>query len=588
MAMDPFFAALAGFRQWADTTDRKLAGDAVADAGELLTLLRLMEDELGLDRPADLGEGDLEELLLEIYPRSIAVLHRADLEDTIPAIRDFLVYLAERDEMPEATARALERELDRVAPRFADAVMDQPDWDTFYEEGPDLDLKEAFSLPDKMPPMRVPPAAELAAAARSAPMMGELTALAEWAGSGRAVNENAELAGADAAEAAAELGIEGAYLEYLRWLALDTGFIELDEDETHVIAGADAQAWRDSDDEEALEIWDTVFAFVLDALDVAASLDPRRSRELDFSGHGAGLAVTLFLTRAQGLPVAEASEVIRETSIAELAPDPGVKVWDSWVRAHGDPARLLLDRMTRLGAVQVYGDGELARLTPLGLAVMRTQLAQHGVEIPLLPPADQMTAAELLAMADGVSEEDFEAESAAWLAHRTPESAARELLSVAAEADPASRMLAVAMVTEIGAPAEPAWRDALGRMELSGYAKVALAALTGDNPEAPSKPEFELAENELAWVLIDTLVTDGWGDTDDDDEHDPGALAELLGEAIPRGRELAGFEMMARVPHPDAPGVLTMIGRHYPDKKVAKLARKSAYKAASRHAARQR
>jgi hypothetical protein len=31
-----------------------------------------------------------------------------------------------------------------------------------------------------------------------------------------------------------------------------------------------------------------------------------------------------------------------------------------------------------------------------------------------------------------------------------------------------------------------------------------------------------------------------------------------------------------------------MIGRHYPDKKVAKLARKCAYKAASRQAARQR
>jgi hypothetical protein len=210
------------------------------------------------------------------------------------------------------------------------------------------------------------------------------------------------------------------------------------------------------------------------------------------------------------------------------------------------------------------------------------------VEIPLLPPADQMTAADLLAMADGVSEEDFGAESAAWLAHRTPESAARDLLSVARQADPASRMLAVTVVTEIGAPAEPAWRDALGRIEVSGYAKVALAALAGADPGAPGHPEFELTEDELGWALIDALVTDGWGDTDEDDEHDCEALAERLSEAIPRGRELAGFEMLARVPHPDAADVLTMIGRHYPDKKVAKLARKCAYKAASRQAARQR
>jgi len=42
---------------------------------------------------------------------------------------------------------------------------------------------------------------------------------------------------------------------------------------------------------------------------------------------------------------------------------------------------------------------------------------------------------------------------------------------------------------------------------------------------------------------------------------------------------------MARVPHPEAADVLTVIGRQHPDKKIAKLARKSAYKAASRRAA---
>ena len=54
----------------------------------------------------------------------------------------------------------------------------------------------------------------------------------------------------------------------------------------------------------------------------------------------------------------------------------------------------------------------------------------------------------------------------------------------------------------------------------------------------------------------------------------------------PQTRETAAFEMMARVPHPYAANVLTVIGRHHPDKKIAKVARKSAYKAASRQAAR--
>jgi hypothetical protein len=45
-----------------------------------------------------------------------------------------------------------------------------------------------------------------------------------------------------------------------------------------------------------------------------------------------------------------------------------------------------------------------------------------------------------------------------------------------------------------------------------------------------------------------------------------------------RRAELAVFELMARAPHPDAADVLTVIGKHHPDKKIAKLARKSAYR----------
>jgi hypothetical protein len=89
-------------------------------------------------------------------------------------------------------------------------------------------------------------------------------------------------------------------------------------------------------------------------------------------------------------------------------------------------------------------------------------------------------------------------------------------------------------------------------------------------------------------MLTDGLVMDGWAELDDDAEHDPAALGERLRAAIPAGQEPAVFEMMARVPHPDAASVLTVIGRHHPDKKIAKAARKSGYKAASRQIAQQR
>jgi hypothetical protein len=629
MAKDAFDAALTGFRRWTRTTKRKLAGDPGTDADELHVLLDLMRDYLGLDRPADLDEGDVEELLLHIYPRKITVLDGADAEDTIPAMRDFLAYLADSGAMPEGAVRRLERELERIAPRFTDAVMNPSNWgmarsfvqamvadgvdlndqtavdrwiatyntrldgldEDYDDDADDLDLKDALGLPDRLPPMRLPSTAELAALARDAPMVGQLRSLTAWLGTGRPVTENAELPGDDAAAAATALGIDTPRLDYLWQLALDAEFIELDDDETHAVPGEVAQAWPDSGDDDVLDTWNALFALVLGTLDIAASLDQRRSRELDFFGQGPALAVMLFLARPDGIAVAEASEMVRSSAVAELPPAQAAKAWQSWVRAHDDPALLLLGRMIEVGAVRISddGDGDVARLTPLALAAVRIQLVDAGVEIPLLPPADEMTAADLIAMADSATEDEFNAETEAWLSTRTPESAAVELLSVAAGSDPASRVLAAGLVIELGVPAEPAWRDALDQIELRGYAKAALAKLADSDPATTAIPAgFELTDDDLAWMLTDALVVDGWDDLDDDAEHEPTVLAERLGEAIPAGRELMTFEMMARVPHPDAPKVLTVIGRYHPDKKIAKLARKSAYKAASRQATAQR
>src|SRR5690242_1093745 len=581
MTKDPFRAALDGFEQWTADTKRKLT---VFDAD--------------------------------------------DTEDTIPAVRDFLAYLADRGEMPEGTARALERELDEVAPRFTEAMMDPANWGmagslvhAMAAEGVDLDdqaavdhwisrynahlagigddeeedddfvdLKEAFGLPDQMTPVRLPEAGELAALARRAPLMAQLRKLAWWLGAGRAVTGDEELASDDAAEAAGELGIDVARLPYLWWMALDAVFIDLDEDQTNAIPGESAHAWDEADDDETLDIWEMVFGLVIgDTLDAAAALDPGRSEALDFSGHGAALAVTLFLARPDGLHVAEVSEVIKAAATDELSPAQAEEAWQSWVREHGDPARLLLDLMAEHHAIQIGDaeDGPVARLTPLGLAAVREQLVESGVEIPLLPDAEHMTAAQLISLAAGASEEEFTAETAAWLSYRTAEPAARELLAVAAASDPASRILAVGVViTEIGAPAEPVWREALDRIELRAYAKGALAALAGGDPAMASPPGLEPDEHDLAWMITDALAAEGWDDPGDDASHEPEALVKRLSEMVPAGQELAVFELMARAPHPDAADVLTVIGKHHPDKKIAKLARKSAYKAATRQAAR--
>jgi hypothetical protein len=624
MTADPFDAALTGFERWTATTKRKLSADPV---GEVETLLALMRDYLDVEGPADLGAGDLKELLLSIYPRKITVLDPAGIEDTVPAVRDFLAYLTERGEMPEGTARTLERELDEIAPRFTEIMMDPSNWGMagslvhamvadgvdlddqaavdrwisgynaglagigYEEEDADdvVDLKVAFGLPDEMAPLRLPVPEELAAMARHAPLMAQLRKLAWWVGAGRAVTEDEELASRDAAEAAAELGLDVERLQSLWWLALDAAFIELNEDGAHATPGESAQAWDDGDYDAVLDIWEMVFDLVVgDALDDAASLDPERSDELDFSGHGAALAVTLFLARPDGFSVADISELIRVSATAELPLAQAENAWQLWVSAHGDPARLLLDLLTGLQAIEVADgeDGPEARLTPLGLAGVRTQLIESGVEIPLLPDAEHMTAAQLIAMAEYASEEEFTTETAAWLSYRIAEPAVRELLAVAAASDPASRILAVGIVvTEIGALAEPVWREVLGQAELRTYAKAALITLSGDDPAA-APPELEPDDHDVAWMITDALAAEGWDDPSDDAGGEPEALAKRLGDAIPAGQEPAMFESMARIPHPGAADVLTVIGKLHPDKKIAKLARKSAYKAASRQAAR--
>jgi hypothetical protein len=129
MAKDPFDTSLAGFRRWAKTAaDSLRGGDPVEDAAEVELLTGLMRDYLDIERPADLSKHDLAELLLHVYPRKVVVDSRAEAEDTVRVLHAFLAYLADSGAMREPSARSLARELDKIAPRFADAVMDPANW----------------------------------------------------------------------------------------------------------------------------------------------------------------------------------------------------------------------------------------------------------------------------------------------------------------------------------------------------------------------------------------------------------------------------------------------------------------------------
>jgi hypothetical protein len=653
VASDRVDATLKGFTRWASAAPEKLSGDPDADVEELRLVLGLLRDQLSVDDPADLSTADLRVLLLMTYPRKVTVLDAEDAADTVPALRDLVAFLADTGAVAPEAAEELRRELDDLAPRFAGALMDPANWgmarsitqamasdgvdlddqdavdrwiarynERADDEGPfgedddledfdlddeDLDLKEAFGLPDRLPPVRLPPESELAAMSRAAPLLGRARRLAEWVAPGRDVTEEVELTAEDTIAAARELGIPlpvkaetgpealpgmphppavtsmGDVPELTRlWdIAFDAGFLALDLDGDRMEPGADLASWPDGTDEEVLEVWSTTLPSVLSRLEDDADLDDSADELLDFTDAGWALMVTLFLARGEGVPVRESSDMIRRAATDELAPDEAEEAWQAWTQAHGDPAEYLLGMLQELDAVTLpvrppdegAEHGPVARLTSLGTWAMREVLLEDDVEIPLLQPTNQMTAADLLAAAEGLDEEEFEAETAAWLELRAPDVAASELLAAATDSAPAERLLAVGTVQKLGVAAEPAWRDSLGRPELRPYAKISLTEIAGGEPGVTVLAGLEPDAADVAWMLTDALAAT----CDDPDE-----LPQQIRDAIPPGQEQQAFDAISMSPHPDAASVLSLIGKHHPDKRIAKAARRSAYKAAIR------
>lgn len=471
-----------------------------------------------------------------------------------------------------------------------DHDVDDDDFD--YE---DIDIKEALGLPDALPPIRLLPLPELAARARTAPVARELALVADWVGKdGREVDEDGDLTAEGLADAVITLGICEEDFTFLWEYALGVEWLVFDSDgEDRVVAGETAEDWASGDDERVFAAWSSTLAAVLG--ETLALYGPESSEEdeedeelpeFDFAGQAMALAILLFLARREGLAVDEFAEVLWENAAGghdeddEDAHEDIAEARAEWESAYGDAARLLLDKLKE--TLAVTEEDQLIRLTPLALAALHDQLVEAGVEIPLLPQtAAELSGTELLEMAGGITDTEFEAEVDGWTAARGTDAAARELLELAAEAEPGERMLAVAAVTRIGEPAEPAWRMSLAVPQVRAYAKVALAQLTGADPDGGEPvdlpAELELTPEDLAWVATDLLTL-----AIDEEYPDPEYLAVSFREAVPAGREQMLFDGMARSGHPGTADVLRHLGEHHPDRQVAKAARTAAHKAASR------
>ena len=447
-------------------------------------------------------------------------------------------------------------DLDEYDEYFESGLDDEPvNWD-------DIDLEDAFSLPPVLPPVRLPEEPELAARARRSALLADLRALADEVRT---------------------TTVRTAAVNPLRVRLAEEAELVVRNGE-NLVPGEDA-GWLDdlADDSDALDAWEYTFAEILDTtLEAARDSGPLVAPDLDLDGHGPALVTTLFLSQRDGVRITELASALKDAATAFLTEEEADRQWQAWVDAHGEPLRLLLGQLACLGAVSATDD--VARLEPLGVRAVSLKLERDGLFVPALPPPDEMTPDDLLLMLMHGSDDDLDAELASWAGPRGEEQAARELLAFAADGNAATRTLAIAIVSRLGQAAEPAWRDALDRVELRCYAKVQLARLAGLDPVGTDLPaELEPERADFAWLIADALG--------------PFSRFALGQETFPI--DFAGpnringldkpdeaFDALARLDHPDAEAVLTMIGRNASDKTTRKAARRAAYKASTRRAAR--
>ncbi|MGV9356397.1 hypothetical protein [Streptomyces misionensis] len=467
-----------------------------------------------------------------------------------------------------------------------------------------------------LPPVRLHSEAELARAALSTPLLSRAARLARWAGPGTLVDAGGSLIEEQLPAAAEELGLTGddaaAYAAEAWRVALDSGLVEIADEEAGTVRAGEALGLLTGSPHEVLTVWlaalETVLADasvpdlddLVDALDEGGEIDfssldwdPEAEAEildavlgnlylLTVSEDGAGdgpvplpaLAASVIVPDDMGEPT---DDVLEQVSDAMMRLDDQFRTLEPVGLVEYEPVdeALMADADEEPGApldetdVSRYG---MVRLTPLGGYGLRARLLEAGFDAPAVGDLADKGADALLDGTAGFGPAAARAETEQWLARQEPLAAARELLAAARGADagaPLRRLRCQQALSLVGAEAEPALREVLDDPELGGLARVWLSERGADEVPAPSQ---EL----VFWLTIDTVAAQLAAEGNSEELQ---ALVEGLAE------QHSGFFAAAwRVEHPATADVLEAMGRLHPDKKVAKEARKAAFKARSQQA----
>ncbi len=403
----------------------------------------------------------------------------------------------------------------------------------------------------RLPPVRLAPRDELAASARVAPLLRAARDVARWAGRGRRPTAKGALRRADAAAAAADLELAPAEVNAAFRVAMATRMLVLaggtarPGDRLDVLATGNA--------EDVLAVWGEALSVMLDAED------------LD------GMATALYTV---GRPVRMDSLFEAYLAAAGARPPEPDPAGGPGGKDHGAALSSALETLADLGVVELdaaepgtddSGSGLTVTLSRLGVWGVHRRLRAEGWHAPVLGGGARGDAAALLATLASCDAEDGEAEIAAWLAARSPEQAAAELIEAARHGSPGLRGAGFAVLDRIGEDAVTMVRTALEEPVLRAHAAVWLHEHGED---------AELRREDRAWLLVDL----GAGLLEEADPQD--VVAELLPD-VPPGAQAELVAGLWQVSHPGVTDLLTALSDHHPDQAVARAARKAAFKARS-------
>jgi hypothetical protein len=469
-----------------------------------------------------------------------------------------------------------------------------------------------------LPPALLASEAELARDALTTPVLSRAARLARWAGPDTRVDAGGGLTDEQLPAAAEVLGLGGddaAALASEAWrVAVDTGLVEVvDEEAGTVTAGPDLALLTSGSPQDVLTVWQDALETLLadasvpdlddlvDALDEGGTVDLSQlewdpQAEADFLD---GVLANLYLLTVSEdgpgeapvpLPALAASAIV-PSDMGEPTDDVLEQVSDAMMRLDDQfrtlaPVGLVdyrpvdealmadIDDTDPAAAAEHLDDTDVSRygmvrLTPLGLYGLRTRLLEAGHTAPAVGELADKGADALLDGTAGFGPRAAQAETEQWLARRAPLDAARELLAAARGADtggPLRRLRCQQALSLVGPEAEPALREVLDDPELGGLARVWLTERGAVDVPPPS-------EAMVFWLTIDTVAAQLAAE---------GNSEELRALVAGLAQQHSGFFAAAwRVGHPATADVLEAMGRLHPDKKVAKEARKAAFKARS-------